>query len=577
VSLAQFRFLVASLFEQFQGKGIKRGDTVLLATLSSNNEDDIVILLVALMSYGVRVLFPMFVETSCLSTWFQTTDCSVVIIPGKEIEGLNAHMRQKKVIADIRTTSTQQGCRVFDVSDFTITVPQNNTTLSASQEKLVQDCLQKNKASMECAIFTTSGSSGQSKLVVYTQGAYLTMFESWQEAGMYARDKMGGRTFIDILPHTISVRAVLNALWTGQPVCLLNADWIKEKPQRILPLLKRMKPEVMTLGPSSYVFVLELIDLVPEVKALAFSELKTVISTGTIYSTNVADKIRDIFGLVLYNAYGTTETQQVTTTLLNDPDTLNDALGSIGQPLPGVTLGLQCFDTNTYRLFVRSPYGHARILNSENKKHTFFFTGDIVRQTSHGDLFYVGRESHDFVKSGYGAKIPVAQLKSSYHELYDKVAHIEYYPTETFRYAFGIAALIYITDDSLPLGRVLDSTTLAQYRRLILNINLHLIDVLEPFEFEQQLITRFLLVNTTHIDRTFKGTINQASLKTRFSKEINDLQSATNFTSGVQHLGRFNDRILELLIRHTPLRNSALQRLALTFVLKENLLRARHQ
>jgi long-subunit acyl-CoA synthetase (AMP-forming) len=571
VSLQRLRYITASLYHEFSKKNIKPDDTVLLATLSANTELYTILLFTGLVSYGARVLFPMFVETTELDTWIKNTNCSAVIFPFHEIQNLLGYERQKKVINDIRTIAQRHQLPMYETSeDFHLTTYLNNTITSDdyTTNTVVQSCINTTDLSTESVIFTTSGTSGRSKLVLYEQGGFLRNCQCWQASGLYAKEKLGGRSFLDILPHTVSIRALFNAFWTGYPICIVKTEWIKQKPQKLLSFLVKMRPEVMTLAPNSFQFLLELTSLVPEVKDLAFSELRTVVSTSATYSRTIAEGMKKQFNLRLHNAYGLTETQQVLTTVLDDSPTQILGEISMGKPIVGVVLGLKKYDGDQYLLFVKSPYGHKAIL-AENKAFPkeFFNSGDIVKYRKPDTLSYVGREKKDFIKNGFGAKVSLSYLKEYYTDLYQDVNYIEYMAYETFNFSLGVAALLFISDPCLPQGRVTDKKTIQTFYRRIKTINKHLIKTLEPFEYEQWTIARFLLINHT-VDKTYKGTVSGYSIDTQFSPEKYDLMHSNNPKTGVKNLEHLSSVFLRFLLIFTPLRKKKIRLLLLRIFLR---------
>ena len=434
----------------------------------------------------------------------------------------------------------------------------------------MKKAFKENNLKTESVIFTTSGTSGESKLVLYEQGAFIRNCTSWQVAGMFKKEKLGGRSFIDILPHSISVRALFNAIWTGFPVCIVSTDWIYQKPEKILPFLIKMKPENLTIGPSSFNLILELIKIVPELKNAVFSDLKTVASTGAPYNNKTAEDVKNILGLYLHNAYGTTETQQVLTTVLCDQNELVQHNNSMGKPLPGVEIGLKKYSNNMYRFFIKSPFGHKSIISDDTVlSDEYFYCGDIVKLGKNNSLIYVGRDNRDFIKSGYGAKIPICSLKEYYKLLYNQVGHIEYYPTGRFNFSLGIAALIFIKNKTIPQGRVTDKKVMKKYVKLIKNINNSLLTTLEPFEYEQRTITRFLLINSD-VFTTFKGTISKYDMKRQYKDEINDLLYSNKTDLGVKNFITLDFYVLNLLFKFTPLRYSKFRKIILNLYLKLN-------
>jgi long-subunit acyl-CoA synthetase (AMP-forming) len=571
VSLQKLRYITASLYEEFHKKNIRPGDTVLLVTLSVNTELYTILLFTGLVSYGARVLFPMFVETTELDNWIQNTNCSAVIFPSVEIQNLPGYERQKQVINDIRRIAEKHQLPLFDTTeDFCLTSLLNKTDLPKeyTTNAHVQACLNTTDPTTESVIFTTSGTSGRSKLVLYEQGAFLRNCHCWQASGLYAWEKLGGRSFLDILPHTVSIRALLNSYWTGYPLCIVQTEWIKQKPQKLLPFLIKMRPEVMTLAPNSFQFLLELTTLVPEVKDLAFSELRTVVSTSAPYSSTIAEGMKKQFNLSLHNAYGLTETQQVLTTLLTASPTQNLGEIDMGKPIAGVILGLKKYDKDLYLLYVKSPYGHKALLTeTKSPAEEFFSTGDIVRYKTPDNLFYIGRENKDFIKSGFGAKVSIAYLRDYYQDLYRDAHHIEYMAYETFNFSIGIAALIFISDPSLPQGRVTDKKTIQTFYHRIITINKRLHQRLEPFEYEQWTIARFLLINHS-VPKTHKGTVSSFTIDTLFNKEKHDLIHSNNPKTGVKNLQQLSSVILRLLLLYTPLRYKKIRKPLLRIFLR---------
>ena len=85
ISLKRLRFIISSLMQEFEKKGISPGDTALLPTISVNSELFVALMFISLIVYGVRALLPLYVEIPELDTWINNSECKVVIIPEKKI------------------------------------------------------------------------------------------------------------------------------------------------------------------------------------------------------------------------------------------------------------------------------------------------------------------------------------------------------------------------------------------------------------------------------------------------------------------------------------------------------------
>jgi len=562
INFKKFRYITASLMEGLNKKNIKPGDTVLLGTFSVNSEFIITLMFTALVTYGVRVLLPMFVETSEIDSWIQKTNCKYIIIPKKEILALKDIQREKKAVKKVIDTAQKNNVTTFDLDDdFDIrsfihqSVPED---FSIDNNKLVKHALKNTNLETESVIFTTSGTSGKSKLLVYEQGAFIRNCISWQESGFYEKNRLGGRNFLDIFPHTISVRTFFNAIWTGFPICIVTSDWLKRKPEKILPFLIEMKLESMTGAPAHINTIIDFIGLFPELKDNVFSELKTVVSTGAPFNESTAKRYRDTTGLILHNAYGTSETQQVLSTLLCSENELEQSNMPMGKPLNGVVIGLTKFDDDSYKLYAKSPFGHKYIIDEYSGEKIipdeYYYIGDIVKLDENNNIFYVGREKTDFFKGSFGAKVPISYIKNYYKTLYDYTLQIEYFSPEISTLSQGLAALIFIEEDTIPFGKVINKKIINKYARIINKINNSLLEKLEPFEYEHRTISRFLLINS-NLKKSFKGTLPKNEIETKFKKEIDELIKSNDQKSGVKIMHSPRTIFTILLNRFLPMKN----------------------
>jgi len=542
VALPRLRFIVFSLFEQFKEMSLKPGDTVLLASISGNNELFIVLLFTALASYGVRVFLPMFLETNELDEWLRLTDCCCIILPEQEIFALNHHEKEKSIVKSIKEVATQKDLLCFDTfKDFRIRELLHQklpiqTDFNFLAEPQIKSAILETDQATEALLITTSGSSGRSKIVVYEHGAFIKSCLSWQAAGFYDPAKLGGRGFTPLFTHTMGVRAYFNALWTGVPVCLITTEWFVEKPEIVRYFLMQMQLMHITGGPAVYNLLLELMRTFPEIKVSLLRSMKSLVSSGAPLDNATIKSLKSALGQTIYNAYGTTETQQALSTLMYDP--IEKQLSkTLGLPLPGVTIGLSKLQSeeNLYRLYINSPFGCTKSIgatNSQRGQTGFFDTGDIVRLEGNNRLYYEGREDADFFKDGFGVKIPINLLKVYYQKLADKAQQVEYFPVKS---TGGMASLIFITDDSVPEGIVQDQALIRIYTHLLNEINTRLYKSLEPFEYRHRHICRFVLINAP-VPKTVKGTISKSQIKSNYRELIQKLVDPMSSYAAIENV-----------------------------------------
>ena len=244
VSLERFRFIHTRLYARFQEEKFTQGDTILLASVPGNNELFQALLFSALASYGIRVLMPMFMETGVLDNWLITTRCKAVILPESDIAQLQRHQREKNIVRQIRLKISEYNLPCYDsITSFGLRnlLTDDMWAYNGQDHALLESVLQHTHYDQEALIITTSGSTGQSNLVVYKQIGFIRSCLSWQKAGLLHKDVLGGRGFTPLFNHTMGIRTFYNALWTGNPACLINTEWFEEHPEMAIPRIRAKK------------------------------------------------------------------------------------------------------------------------------------------------------------------------------------------------------------------------------------------------------------------------------------------------------------------------------------------------
>jgi len=205
ISLKRLRHIVFTLYNEFKKKEIKSGDNVLLASISGNNELFTSLLCLALSSYIVKVFLPMYLETNDLLEWLEKTNCTTIIIPEKEIFAFSHHEKEKSTINTIKEVAFNNDLICYDIfEDFNF--PELLQTfipeIDYLSESIVLNTINITCPETEAMLITTSGSEGKSKIVVYNQGSFIKCCMSWEKAGFYNRDKLGGtRIYTTIYPY----------------------------------------------------------------------------------------------------------------------------------------------------------------------------------------------------------------------------------------------------------------------------------------------------------------------------------------------------------------------------------------
>lgn len=569
ISITRFRFIVFSLFKQFKKKGLAHGDTVLLASIPGNNELFIALMFAALTSFGIRVLLPMFIETNELLEWLEKTQCRTIFLPEQDILSLHHHDKEKQIISEIKEIAKKRDYSCFDIfSDFNIRtfLYKKIYAFDFTTDILYQNIIRQTSLETESLLITTSGSSGKSKLVAYCQKAFILSCISWQQAGLFNDDILGGRSFTPMFTHTMGIRAFFNAIWTGHPICLINTEWFLEKPETVRYFLLKMKPEHITGGPSIYNLLLELMRCFPELKIELPRSMKTLISSGAPIDPKTVSDIESCLGIKMHNAFGTTETQQALNTLLIDTygENIRKALGA---PLPGIDIGLKKIEgePELFELFIKSSFGMKRSVDDSktrlNIPEGYFSTGDIVRISGDNLIYYVGRENKDFIKDGFGVKIPLSTLHKYYEIIIAQIEHIEFYPIKGLP---GLAALIFIKNNLDEKGVISEHTIVKKFSAQISEINNRLFKKLEPFEFRHRVINRITLVNSS-VPKTVKGNVSSFKIKVLYGKVIDNLIDPLGNRKEVEIINTVEDQATKFSHHHNPYLGKMLMALGIDY------------
>ena len=389
VSLRSLRHAIVSLSGEFNRLGLVPGDTVCLARLPRTSESLAAALYAALTACGLRVLFPMYLDAEDFAAWLKAAEAKAIFWAaaesriGRRREGDLALL--SKLEATAQTIRVPAYCFEKDLhlSMLLQSTPQQHTLNSPE----VQRILTASSASDIALILTTSGSSGRAKLVRYRQQAILNSCRAWQQCGMFSAGKLGGRCLCLLLAHSMGLRAFWNALWTRQPLCLIPPEWFLEHPDRARALLLEMKPEHITGGPAAFHTVLELSRIYPDLKDVCFQHLRCAVSSGAPFTPTLRERVKDALGLDLENGFGMTETMQVLSTLVDGP--LSQTNCMMGNPLPGVEVGLESTSGAAHKLWLRTAFGFdgyqpfpATEDSPAKTADGWFDTGDLVERTA---------------------------------------------------------------------------------------------------------------------------------------------------------------------------------------------------
>lgn len=522
ITLNAFKQIITAISDKLKLSGFKSGDTIMLASFSSSNELANAMIFASASCTGIRVFVPMFPEPSEFDNWKKQTDFSCIIMPYRETLQLKGHEREKEVIYALQKSCNENNIPFLDTQEdlsvFELILQTINNADQSERVKIPQTTI---TPQTEAVIFTTSGTSGISKLLVYTHQDLANCCQAWQQAGLFDKKLFGNTGFSPLFTHTIGIRTFINSIWSGNPFCILVTDWLLHKPEVARYLLMNMKPGHIIAGPAFYNTLLELFRLYPELKTRINESLQTAISIGAPYDEVTAAKFRSATGVSMMNGFGTTETLMVTLNRDNNHEKFDP--NALGELLPGVSIELRKTDEESiYELSIHSVFQATRTVGEQQP--VYFETGDLVRYDEEtGNLFFRSRKSSDFIKDEYGVKIPLCAMKHNYASLYMLANWIEWIPLVNIP---GLAAMIF-----LPASQ--NGNQQKEIASLIKNTNEELKRSIEPFEYAHRHIERFTLVHD-ELPLTRKGTVSKDQIYKRYDCIIAELRNPFVFNKTIE-------------------------------------------
>ena len=114
-------------------------------------------------------------------------------MPYHEIQELKGHFKEKEVISTLQTKCAGKWHQFFGFEhrfpDFGFNFQQSGNNKTTSTIELIPDSTISPET--ELVIFTTSGTSGKSKLVAYAHQSFANCCQSWQQAGLFTKNLFG--------------------------------------------------------------------------------------------------------------------------------------------------------------------------------------------------------------------------------------------------------------------------------------------------------------------------------------------------------------------------------------------------
>ena len=523
ITLALLRKITFAISEKLVSFGLKSGDTIMLASFSCSNELANALIFTTAACLGIRVFVPMFPEPAELKKWKEQTGFSCLIMPYREILALKGYEREKDVVHTLQSQCTENNIQFIDSHcDLLVHDIIKHAYADSFQPDETLIAGADISPETEAVVFTTSGTSGVSKLVTYSNECFANCCQAWQKCGLFSPELFGNPGFSPLFTHTIGIRTFINSIWSGNPSCIMVTDWFLHKPEVVRYLLLNMGLGHIIAGPAFYNTMLELFRQYPELKTGINHSLRSAISIGAPFDETTALKFRSATGVTMMNGFGTTETLMVT---LNMPDNSSESSGkNLGMLLPGVSFGLKKYEEDSiFELSIHSAFQAVRTIG-ETQTGNYFETGDLVKYIEKtGEISFQSRKSSDFLKDEYGVKIPLNALGNYYSNLYSIASWIEWIPLVNIP---GLAALIFLPADD-------KGSRQKELNALIKSTNEELKVTIEPFEYSHRHLERFTLIHE-EVPLTRKGTVSRDQIYRKYEQVISDIRNPFVFSQSIE-------------------------------------------
>ncbi|MFM8310403.1 MAG: AMP-binding protein [Ilumatobacteraceae bacterium] len=251
------------------------------------------------------------------------------------------------------------------------------------------------------ALMFTSGTAGAPRAAMLTHGNLLANIDQGRSAGA---DIDGSDVVYGVLPlhHIFGLNVVLGlSLARGAAIVLVQ----RFDPSTALDTIRERAVTVMPGAPAMWL-AFSHFDTAP---ADSFAGVRLALTGAAKMPEEAMRRLRDRFGLVLYEGYGLTEASPVVTSSASRPQ----VIGSVGRVLAGMQVrlvdeeGRDALEGDPGEVWVKGPNVFAGYLDDPEATRRvltddgWLRTGDIAVSDSEGNLYLVDRAKDLIVVSGF--------------------------------------------------------------------------------------------------------------------------------------------------------------------------------
>src|SRR3989338_196942 len=307
------RAAVLSSIISFKKLGLQHGDTACCARIPNTCELKLTVAFIALACMGARVFLPMFTEVEYLEEWLDMTESKLVVIDSFEalFQNIDTNTRLHHALqALITKMGIPSTCVTGDLLLDRILLEGGYFEYDPVHD-LVAECINTTSLADDLAIFTTSGSSGKSKLVIHSQRSYILKEQTVVDTGSGEKTEGEERRMIFLLTHTQSVFLVFGQLYFRQLILIIHPEWMQNRPESFCQLLLKARLTHIVAGTGLWHNLKELCRMYAHLKVAFCKYLVRCEVGGNAFPPQEGEQWRAFFGAPVANAYGSTETLRV--------------------------------------------------------------------------------------------------------------------------------------------------------------------------------------------------------------------------------------------------------------------------
>jgi acyl-CoA synthetase (AMP-forming)/AMP-acid ligase II len=379
ISYARLRNQVVAIAAQLQRLGLRPGERV--AIILPNSGEFVAAYYGILMAGGVAVLLNAAAKSRDFISWLGDSECTFVLAEANNNEvaaAIAASERKPRFIAASGDPDAPFG--------LALDTPPFSPPVVGGHEP--------------ACILYTSGTTGKPKGVVLSHHNLLSNTASIVEyLGLTAEDSI-----VTILPFYYSYgSSVLHTHLRAGGRVILEKNLLY--PHAVVETLAKERATGFAGVPSTFALLLSRVKL----QDYDLSAIRYVTQAGGAMSPALTQRLREALPkAAVFVMYGQTEATARLTYL--PPASLEAKLGSVGIPVPGVSIEIRREDGSAAavdevgEIWVSGPnvmlgYWRNDAATSEVKRDGWLKTGDMGRRDADGFIFIVGRRS-DMIKAG---------------------------------------------------------------------------------------------------------------------------------------------------------------------------------